>query len=334
MFLRYFFRPAMEESNAFYVVRKGNTVAVYKDFNDCQAQVSSSVCNPPVSAYKGYGLRKETEDYLTSRGLRNPLYTIDAADVKEDLFGTLVPCSFQDIARSSSSPANLPKNYPDLGRSPVAQPANRKQDTSGSAPSSDHFRKTLSPGFNSVETQSINKPQVAGHSRFSTDLLPNNLILGFSVEPRPISQQPMLCILEFDGASKGNPGKAGAGAVLRTEDGRVICRLREGLGIVTNNVAEYRAVILGLKYALKKGFRRVQVRGDSQLVCMQVKGLWQTKNQNMIELCKEVNELKERFLDFEISHMKREYNADADQQANIAINLPYGSISEEPGEGY
>lgn len=44
MFLRYFFRPAMEESNAFYVVRKGNTVAVYKNFNDCQAQVSSSVC--------------------------------------------------------------------------------------------------------------------------------------------------------------------------------------------------------------------------------------------------------------------------------------------------
>nr|GEX28052.1 ribonuclease H1 [Tanacetum cinerariifolium] len=78
------------------------------------------------------------------------------------------------------------------------------------------------------------------------------------------------CILEFDGASKGNPGQAGAGAVLRTEDGNLICRLREGLGIATNNVAEYRAMILGLKSALSKGFTSIRVMGDSKLVCMQV----------------------------------------------------------------
>jgi len=80
----------------------------------------------------------------------------------------------------------------------------------------------------------------------------------------------MVGILHFDGASKGNPGKAGAGAVLMTEDGRVISRLREGLGIVTNNVAEYRGLILGLKYAIRHGFRRIRVHGDSQLVCNQV----------------------------------------------------------------
>jgi ribonuclease HI len=110
----------------------------------------------------------------------------------------------------------------------------------------------------------------------------------------------MVAILHFDGASKGNPGKAGAGAVLMTEDGRVvlsilnaltkfvvylcslslthfmsnvtlkISRLREGLGVVTNNVAEYRGLILGLKYAIRHGFRRIKVHGDSQLVCNQV----------------------------------------------------------------
>ncbi|KAI5352470.1 hypothetical protein L3X38_005361 [Prunus dulcis] len=77
------------------------------------------------------------------------------------------------------------------------------------------------------------------------------------------------CTLEFDGASKGNPGLAGAGAVLRADDGSLICELHEGLGVRTNNVAEYRALILGLKYALKKGFTKIRVKGDSKLVCMQ-----------------------------------------------------------------
>ncbi|KAH0717483.1 hypothetical protein KY290_014088 [Solanum tuberosum] len=75
--------------------------------------------------------------------------------------------------------------------------------------------------------------------------------------------------LNFDGASKGNPGLAGAGAVLRAVDGSVVYWLREGLGFATNNVAEYRGVILGLKYVLEKGFKHIQVQGDSKLVCMQ-----------------------------------------------------------------
>lgn len=53
------------------------------------------MCDPSVSVYKGYSLRKETEDYLAARGLKNPLYAINAADVNEDLFGNLVPCPFQ-----------------------------------------------------------------------------------------------------------------------------------------------------------------------------------------------------------------------------------------------
>lgn len=79
------------------------------------------------------------------------------------------------------------------------------------------------------------------------------------------------CNIEFDGASKGNPGKAGAGAVLRaSHDNSVLFYLREGVGTATNNVAEYRALLLGLKSALHKGFKNVRVQGDSMLVCMQV----------------------------------------------------------------
>ena len=78
------------------------------------------------------------------------------------------------------------------------------------------------------------------------------------------------CTIEFDGASRGNPGRAGAGAVLRAPDNTVLFRSREGLGSATNNVAEYRALNLGLETALNNGFRNVRVQGDSQLVCKQV----------------------------------------------------------------
>ncbi|XP_022159181.1 uncharacterized protein LOC111025600, partial [Momordica charantia] len=139
-----------------------------------------------------------------------------------------------------------------------------------------------------------------------------------SMVSRAISSNRECCFLEFDGASKGNPGQAGAGAVLRAHDGSVICRLREGLGTATNNVAEYRAILLGLKYALQKGFTRIHVQGDSKLVCMQVQGLWKVKNENISELCNEVIKLKDKFLSFQISHVLRNLNSEADAQANLA----------------
>ncbi|KAK9119625.1 hypothetical protein Scep_017718 [Stephania cephalantha] len=85
-----------EDKNAFYVVRKGDLVGVYKSLSECQAQVGSSVCDPSVSVFKGHSLPEEAADYLTARGLQNALYCIGAADLNEDLFGTLVPCPFQE----------------------------------------------------------------------------------------------------------------------------------------------------------------------------------------------------------------------------------------------
>ncbi|TYK17758.1 RNase H domain-containing family protein [Cucumis melo var. makuwa] len=135
--------------------------------------------------------------------------------------------------------------------------------------------------------------------------------------------------LEFDGASKGNPGLAGAGAILRANDGSTVCRLQEGVGIATCNVAEYRAIILGLKHALKNGIKHIYVQGDSKLVCMQVQGLWKLKNQNMAELCKVAKELKDKFVSFEISHVPRNRNSDADALANRAIHLQDGVVVED-----
>ncbi|KAJ0446929.1 putative ribonuclease H [Helianthus annuus] len=280
-----------DEKNAFFVVRKGDLVGVYKNLNECQAQVGSSVCDPPVSVYKGYTMPKEAEEYMISCGLKNALYSIKAADLTEELFGNLVACPYQ------------PPRFA-LGE-----------------PSSDHLSKRKFPEVLGSQTG-----EAFGLRSISSD--PARKLAKLEQLTSQAVTNTRTCILEFDGASKGNPGQAGAGAVLRTDDGNLICRLREGLGIATNNVAEYRAVILGLRYALSKGFTSIRVLGDSKLVCMQVQGLWKVKNQNISKLYEEAKKLKDKFLCFQIDHVLRDLNSDADTQANLAVDLAVGQIQE------
>ncbi|GFP98894.1 uncharacterized protein mb2253c [Phtheirospermum japonicum] len=262
-----------DEKDAFYVVRKGDVYGVYKSINDLQSVLRSSANDRTVSLFKGYGLSKEVEDFLSSHGLKNSIYCVDVRDVQDDLFGQLIPCPFREP--NSSKDKSAVKNHLDK----------KPQEVVGSAsfPSNSHITHGKLDNFLQVP---------------------------------PISSYCPSCILEFDGASKGNPGQAGAGAVLRVADGRVY-RLREGVGIATNNVAEYRGAILGLKFAISKGFKHIRVQGDSKLVCMQVQGLWRTKTQNMTELCKVAKELKDQFMSFQICHVERDYNSEADAQANI-----------------
>ncbi|KAL8518952.1 hypothetical protein ACS0TY_010057 [Phlomoides rotata] len=282
-----------DDKEAFFVVRKGDLLGVYKSLSDCQAQVGSSICDPPASVYKGYAMPKDTEKYLMSCGLKNSLYSIRASDLTEDLFGSLAPCPFQP---SSSS-----------------------------------------RGETSSEPVTKKRPQEALWSEYGEAVGPvltanDALVKHFKLEPHRVDQNQSVCrscTLEFDGASKGNPGQAGAGAILRSDDGSLICRLREGLGIATNNVAEYRGFILGLKYALGKGFTSVRVRGDSKLVCMQIQGLWKVKNQNISNLYEEARKLKDRFVSFQIIHILRDLNAEADALANLAVDLADGQVQEE-----
>ncbi|XP_013625762.1 PREDICTED: uncharacterized protein Mb2253c-like [Brassica oleracea var. oleracea] len=143
------------------------------------------------------------------------------------------------------------------------------------------------------------------------------------------------CTIEFDGASRGNPGRSGAGAVLRAPDNTVLFRSREGLGSATNNVAEYRALNLGLETALNNGFRNVRVQGDSQLVCKQVQGEWATRHPKMAELCGQAHELMSQFDSCDIQHVPREFNSEADAQASRATNLAEGEYQEDiAGRGY
>ncbi|XP_050872550.1 uncharacterized protein LOC127075142 isoform X2 [Lathyrus oleraceus] len=283
-----------QEKDAFYVVRKGDVVGIYNSLSDSQAQVGSSVCDPPVSVFKGYSLSNETEEYLLSHGLKNALYTIRASDLKEDLFGSLVPCPFQDPS-----------------------------STKGTTSNGDTSKKRA------IEVLGQDNVKSTGLTSISEDPFRKQVKLDRAAASEASSLATKTCIVEFDGASKGNPGRAGAGAILRSKDGNVIHRVREGVGIATNNFAEYRAAILGMKYALKKGFTNICIQGDSKLVCSQIDGSWKVKNESLSTLYKVAKELKDKFASFQISHVLREFNSEADAQANLAVHLADGQVQEE-----
>ncbi|SFR98001.1 ribonuclease HI [Halomicrobium zhouii] len=128
----------------------------------------------------------------------------------------------------------------------------------------------------------------------------------------------MTTIVEFDGASRGNPGPAGIGyRVLPDGDG---VEGHEYIGEATNNEAEYTALIRGLESALEKGYTEVIAEGDSQLVVRQVRGQYNVGADNLIPLYKEARTLVEEFDDFEIRHVKRSKNEGADDLANEALD--------------
>ncbi|CAI5534357.1 unnamed protein product, partial [Closterium sp. Naga37s-1] len=125
----------------------------------------------------------------------------------------------------------------------------------------------------------------------------------------------------FDGASKGNPGRAEAGSVLWEERGNEVVCMREGVGHGTCNMAEYRAFIGGLELALALGITRVHVQGDSMLVVMQVQNKWKVNAEMLWEPCRQAQQLVCRFREIAIRHVPREWNQLADRLSNEAVPL-------------
>ena len=141
-------------------------------------------------------------------------------------------------------------------------------------------------------------------------------------DPVSVSSEDVY-VLEFDGASRGNPGEAGAGALLRRKrDDRIVEELLEYLGRErTVNEAEYAALCLGLRKAVELGITKIDVRGDSKLIVNQVDGSFKLKSANLKSMHAEALALKEKFVEFKISHVKREFNKHADQLANMAVDF-------------
>ena len=123
----------------------------------------------------------------------------------------------------------------------------------------------------------------------------------------------------FDGASRGNPGPGGVGWCLVTSDG-IAAEGGERIGTVTNNQAEYAALIRALEAADEYGFDEIDVRGDSQLIVKQVRGEWNTNDPDLREKRVRVRELLTGFDDWHIEHVPREINDRADDLANEALD--------------
>ncbi len=127
-------------------------------------------------------------------------------------------------------------------------------------------------------------------------------------------------IVSCDGASRGNPGPAGVGAQIADPDGVVLAEVAEGIGVATNNVAEYTAAIRGLERARELGAREVLLRSDSRLLIEQVAGRFRVKNPTLQQLHREVRALVATFDRVEYEHVPRERNTEADRLANLGVD--------------
>ena len=135
----------------------------------------------------------------------------------------------------------------------------------------------------------------------------------------------MRVVVEADGGSRGNPGPAGYGAVVRdAATGEVLAERREALGRNTNNVAEYRGLIAGLSAAAELGATSVLVRMDSKLVVEQMSGRWQVKHEGLRPLAREAAALRDRFAEITFEWVPRERNKHADRLANEAMDIAAG----------
>jgi ribonuclease HI len=138
--------------------------------------------------------------------------------------------------------------------------------------------------------------------------------------------------LQFDGGSRGNPGPAGIGVVVTAADGTPLVTLGRYIGRATNNVAEYRALIIAMEEARKLGAKRIVIRGDSELIIKQMRGEYRVKNPDMKALYEEAQSLITEFEHAKIEHNLRDKNELADQLANLAMDRRV-DVTEVPGGG-
>lgn len=141
----------------------------------------------------------------------------------------------------------------------------------------------------------------------------------------------------IDGASSGNPGESGAGIVVYDEKGMMMFQENAFLGNMTNNMAEYEALIMGLKKAHSCSIEKLTIYTDSLLVANQIKGIYKIKNSRLAEYYRDAKKLLSHFESFAIQYIPRERNTLADKLAKSAIQNRGGRVvapfigEESPG---
>jgi ribonuclease HI len=127
-------------------------------------------------------------------------------------------------------------------------------------------------------------------------------------------------VVNVDGGSRGNPGPAAIAAVVQDAGGGVLEESAQPIGRATNNVAEYRALLLGIERAAALGASELELVGDSELIVRQVEGRYKVKDATMKELHAQVRRALAGFEDWSIRHVRRELNSEADRLVNEALD--------------
>jgi probable phosphoglycerate mutase len=124
----------------------------------------------------------------------------------------------------------------------------------------------------------------------------------------------------IDGGARGNPGPAGYGVSIQDADGAPIEELHGGLGVATNNVAEYNGLLAALRWAAEHGHRRLHIRADSELLVKQMRGEYRVKNEGLKPLFLQACALIRGIGDVTFEHVRRELNKDADRLSNLGMD--------------
>src|SRR5215470_13967008 len=146
-------------------------------------------------------------------------------------------------------------------------------------------------------------------------------------EPKPVAAAYRVNI---DGGSRGNPGPAAYGVLIRDGRGEVVAKLKKYIGRFTNNVAEYYGFIAAMDYAHSHGVRAIRVESDSELLVKQMRGLYKVKSADLQPLYERAQKMSKGFDSFRIDHVYREQNREADALANEALDESEGKPPNPP----
>lgn len=149
-------------------------------------------------------------------------------------------------------------------------------------------------------------------------------------EAKPAS--PPAWRANIDGGSRGNPGPAAYGVVVRNPRGEIVARLKKYIGRTTNNVAEYYGLIAALDYAQSNHVRALHVESDSELLVKQMRGQYKVKSGDLKPLFERARKMSLSFAAFQIRHVYREQNREADALANEAMDEVAGAPRVETGK--
>jgi ribonuclease HI len=136
--------------------------------------------------------------------------------------------------------------------------------------------------------------------------------------------------VNIDGGSRGNPGPAAYGVLIRDARGEIVAKLKKYIGRMTNNVAEYYGLIAAMDYAQSHGLRALRVESDSELLVKQMRGQYKVKSADLQPLFERAKKMSQAFDVFRIEHVYRELNREADALANEALDATEGDAPKSP----